>query len=113
VILLRLRAGVRRPRSWPGALARVTVLLALALGIVLPALAAASPPDPTWIPGVYDDADFDDIVIHIGFLAGICDAFGPAALAADSLVRQLMLPGRRPRLVRCRSPLRGRAPPLV
>jgi hypothetical protein len=22
----------------------------------------ASPADPTWIPGVYDDADFDDVV---------------------------------------------------
>src|SRR6185369_10111014 len=25
-------------------------------------LAYASPADPTWIPGVYDDADFDDVV---------------------------------------------------
>jgi len=28
----------------------------------LSSLAYASPPDPTWIPGVYDDADFDDVV---------------------------------------------------
>ena len=28
----------------------------------LSGLAYASPPDPTWIPGVYDDADFDDVV---------------------------------------------------
>jgi len=28
----------------------------------LPALAYASPPDPSWIPGLYDDADYDDVV---------------------------------------------------
>jgi len=28
----------------------------------LSSLAYASPPDPTWIPGIYDDADFDDVV---------------------------------------------------
>jgi hypothetical protein len=31
--------------------------------VVLPALAYASPPDPSWIQGVYDDADHDDAVI--------------------------------------------------
>ena len=40
--------------------------LRIALGVVvlatLPALAYASPPDPAWIQGIYDDADGDDIV---------------------------------------------------
>jgi len=40
-------------------------LLVLAAGLVLPALAHASPPDPSWIPGVYDDADFDDVVTQV------------------------------------------------
>jgi len=108
-----LRGGGAQAGSGLGASVRLVTLLAIVLGIVLPALAAASPPDPTWIPGLYDDADFDDVVTHIGFLAGICDAFGPAALAVDSFVRQLTLPGRRPWLGRSRSTLRGRAPPLV
>jgi hypothetical protein len=30
--------------------------------ILLPALAFASPPDPSWIAGIYDGADGDDIV---------------------------------------------------
>jgi len=34
----------------------------LILTSALPALAAASPPDPSWIVGIYDDADFDDVV---------------------------------------------------
>jgi len=28
-------------------------------------LAHASPPDETWQPGVYDDADFDDVVLIV------------------------------------------------
>src|SRR5215468_3818159 len=35
--------------------------IALAL-ILLPPLAFASPPDPSWVAGFYDDADGDDIV---------------------------------------------------
>src|SRR5262249_27653178 len=30
--------------------------------ILLPAIALASPPDPSWIAGIYDSADGDDIV---------------------------------------------------
>ncbi|HUM17138.1 MAG TPA: hypothetical protein VL086_15690 [Candidatus Nitrosotalea sp.] len=36
--------------------------LVLTLTSALPALAHASPPDPSWIPGLYDDGDFDDVV---------------------------------------------------
>jgi hypothetical protein len=32
---------------------------------VLTALAQASPPDPTWIAGIYDDGDFDDVVVSL------------------------------------------------
>jgi len=37
------------------------VLLAAALVILVP-LASATPVDPLWIPGIYDDADQDDVV---------------------------------------------------
>ena len=40
---------------------RLAVIVALALA-VLPALAYASPPDETWIRGLYDNADYDDVV---------------------------------------------------
>lgn len=39
--------------------------LGLTLTWALPALAHASPPDPSWIPGIYDAADFDDVVILV------------------------------------------------
>ena len=40
-------------------------VVVLAAGLALPALAHASPPDPSWVPGVYDDADFDDVVTQV------------------------------------------------
>jgi hypothetical protein len=45
--------------------ARGITLLLVALVLSLRALAYASPPDPTWIDGIYDDADYDDVVILI------------------------------------------------
>jgi hypothetical protein len=42
--------------------------LALVLGfslIALTLLCHASPPDPTWIAGLYDDADHDDVVLGV------------------------------------------------
>jgi len=98
-------AGIHRRRHGP-------VLLAIALCILLNPLAAASPPDATWIPGIYDAADFDDVVIRLGLLAVICDAFATPSLALDSLVRPLTLPGRRPLVCRSRPTPQGRAPPL-
>jgi hypothetical protein len=89
------------------------ILLVIALCIVLNPLAAASPPDPTWIPGLYDAADFDDVVIRIGLLSSACDACAAPSLALDSLVHPLILPGRRPLVCRSRPTPQGRAPPLV
>ena len=55
----------------------MTALRALVVGVVLtltsalPILAQASPPDPSWIPGIYDDADFDDVVTLVVMGTGI------------------------------------------
>ncbi|HYB41686.1 MAG TPA: hypothetical protein VEL75_07950 [Candidatus Methylomirabilis sp.] len=43
--------------------AAVAVLLPVLIGI--PAPAFAEPPDPVWIPGVYDAADWDDVVARV------------------------------------------------
>ena len=53
--------------------------------LVLAPLAHASPPDPTWIPGFYDDADYDDVVLAItGAVAAlefaVMDPVGPVAI---------------------------------
>ncbi len=39
----------------------VLSLLGPLIGLV--PLAYASPPDPAWISGLYDDADYDDVVV--------------------------------------------------
>ncbi|HEV8441102.1 MAG TPA: hypothetical protein VGT40_23685 [Methylomirabilota bacterium] len=48
----------------------MTALRLLSLGgvsvlMALTALAYASPPDPAWVAGVYDEADHDDVVVLI------------------------------------------------
>jgi hypothetical protein len=60
---------------------RLLALLVLVAGLALPVLAHASPPDPSWIPGVYDDADFDDVVTRVvsgtgSVTPGTLDALG-------------------------------------
>jgi hypothetical protein len=39
------------------------ILVALSIGLV--PVAYASPPDQTWLRGLYDDADYDDVVIAL------------------------------------------------
>lgn len=56
------------------------VALAFSLCILisgLSVLAYASPPDPSWVRGVYDDADFDDIVCLILSSTGLVDDSAP------------------------------------
>src|SRR5215469_15158063 len=40
----------------------LSAMLLVLLTIAPITLAYASPPDPTWLAGVYDQADFDDVV---------------------------------------------------
>jgi len=47
----------RSARFGPAALLVIAWVIA-----VLTPMAYASPPDPPWIPGIYDDADYDDVV---------------------------------------------------
>ena len=44
--------------------------LLLILSSALPALSHASPPDPAWIRGIYDDADYDDVVTLVTMETG-------------------------------------------
>jgi hypothetical protein len=87
-------------------------LLVLAVGLALPVLAHASPPDPSWIPGVYDDADFDDVVTRIvsgtGNVApGIVDVLQVTLSPAERLAQAPAAAPEAPRLTA--NP--GRAPP--
>ena len=44
-------------------------LLVLVLGTLAP-LAHASAPDPSWISGIYDGADYDDVVVLVASATG-------------------------------------------
>jgi hypothetical protein len=48
-------------------------------------LAHASPPDPTWVPGIYDDRDHDDVVLLITSTSIDLNR-GPGELGEPSLV---------------------------
>ena len=90
-----------------------TLLIGLLLLIpaAAPGLAQASPPDPTWIPGIYDNADGDDVVTLIA--SGTASA--PSATAAAAFVPLVArLPGtpEPSPLARWTSAAPSRAPPL-
>jgi hypothetical protein len=69
------------PLSFRRLLSRALVaLLILAVQSLLPALAHASLPDPSWVPGIYDDADDDDLVLLVS-----SDAGGVTPDVSDSL----------------------------
>lgn len=59
--------------SWPRVRA-LALVLALAL-LALTPLAYASPPDPVWISGFFDDGDNDDAVFLITSSAATLDPF--------------------------------------
>jgi len=58
---------MRRRHVAPAALALLLCVLISSLSL----LAYASPPDPSWARGVYDGADFDDVVCLIIANAGL------------------------------------------
>ncbi len=77
---------IRRPVS-PSSLAISRgglILLILAALATTASLAYASPPDPSWIPGIYDDADFDDV---LGLATSGTSLVGPEGAIPLRLVR--------------------------
>lgn len=49
---------------------RAVSVLLVASFAALPALAHASPPDPLWITGLYDDGDQDDLISLAAWAVG-------------------------------------------
>ena len=67
-------------------LQRLAALLLLASAVALLPLAYASPPDPTWIGGLYDDADYDDVVLAVTSVAGTIEVAPAPTGAPNSIV---------------------------
>jgi hypothetical protein len=83
---------------------RCLVLVLLACSGTLPFLAHASPPDPIWTPGIYDDADYDDVIGLLTDTAAVCElplvtaepsslGFGPVLSGSASVVSDAFLLG--------------------
>jgi hypothetical protein len=95
---------------------RLTPLLGVVLVLLvggLTALAYASPPDPTWIHGFYDDGDSDDVIFLITFGS---DASVPVLSADVDLiptVDPLATPTPQSLVARAVLPLQSRAPPAL
>jgi len=62
---------------------RLVDLSLVAAVVVLAPAAHASPPDQTWIAGLYDDADFDDVVLLITSNLAAVD---PSVVSSSRLV---------------------------
>ena len=93
--LMRLRSStfsLRMTWTWPAAPSvRVSALSAIVLSIfiIVPVtLAHASLPDQTWLEGIYDQADFDDIV---DLLTSSLEATGSPAAPAGGACPALVL----------------------
>ncbi len=88
------------------------VVLLVVLPATLPAFAYASPPDPSWIYGIYDDADHDDVAVLVMSTAG---SLGPGV--PMDLVHTPLLLGKLPEwterapVTLSASAVRPRAPP--
>jgi hypothetical protein len=100
---------------WPGRVAALRACLAAGL-LIAPAtvrtLAYASPPDPSWIHGIYDDADFDDVVWIAATGAGVTAPATPAVAPPVALAAERPAPStERASPAPPRSAARPRAPP--
>ena len=49
--------------------------------VTLTSLGHASPPDPTWIAGLYDDGDHDDVVLDVTGAMAVPPAVSPQIVA--------------------------------
>jgi len=94
-------------------LRRALVLLLLVSLFSVSPLAYASPPDPTWVDGVFDDADGDDVVISISWASWAVE-LDPLAVVTPLFASVPLVPVGESRLasIAVRSVFQGRAPPI-
>jgi hypothetical protein len=75
---------------------RRTFVVVLLLGVLLslPPIAHASPTDPTWIPGFYDDNDYDDVILFITGAVGAVESRVLAPIGPIVVCLGPIIPGR-------------------
>jgi len=104
------RTQTAEPRIW-----RVGVIaLVLSAQAALSAFAFASPADPSWISGIYDDADYDDMVALATAGTGNVAPVVPAVLRPSPRLAGRVREGGEPAApVPSASALRIRPPPAI
>ena len=90
---------------------RVAPLLFLVLLLLTP-MAYASPPDPSWIAGLYDNADFDDVVLSVTSAVGIVELIPLADVSRAPVLLYPFQYSEQPVSAESPDALRSRAPPL-
>jgi len=77
-------------------------------------LAYADPPDPTWIAGFWDDADFDDVIVRITSTSSVIETGLLSGLEPHWVpIWTLPLAGDRPDPNPAFAPHQPRGPPLA
>jgi hypothetical protein len=91
---------------------RFVFLLLIGVVVTLTPAALASPPDQTWIPGLYDNADYDDAVLAVMASVASCEEWTRTAPHVERVVLGVVSPVD-DNLVRTLPPAarRTRAPP--
>jgi hypothetical protein len=91
--------------------ALVAVLFAIVLACLTP-FAYATPVDPTWVPGFWDNGDFDDVVLFICGMAGDLPVSTTLYATRDVVTSiETSSPTKPPR--HAATTARTRAPPLI
>jgi hypothetical protein len=96
-----------------GTLNRVCALGLLLVVMALTPLAYASPPDPIWVPGIYDAADYDDVVCLLVDRSIAREYAHAVGVVRPILVGSLTSLPFRVHVPPCPSTLHTRAPPVV
>ena len=71
----------------------LAIWLNVAMLCALAPLAFASPPDPTYVAGFWDNDDYDEVVILVTSAIGSIDTHPPSHLTRLRVVVALVLPG--------------------
>ena len=100
-------------RKCVGSVAIALAPVLLVALVALTALAYASPPDPTWIAGIYDAADYDDIVGFLIETSAVEESVSEAALVPLPLVARLFSSVFGSVTAVCLSTPRPRSPPAA
>jgi len=104
----------RRPAHRVGLLViRAAAILVAAALVTLVPLAHSTPPDPSWIPGLYDDGDYDNVVLAITGGVGLAVAHVSSILLPDGARQFSVLASSSKPAKPLRISLVDRSPPLA